>query len=372
MRRLSNFGKPCLLAYLILLLFSFSDFKDCPDFLFLKQHYDKSRSYEFKQGDSVEMVLSDFVYTGTVKSHQCIDPAYPSSEWNAMSVEWNDGADRCCIWDLQPAKPNRSAQDPVTPEDIDELGKYEPQPGDWPTESPDETLTTARNRFLDRCQKAINDLNEIPELRVFYDMVDLTVYPTYSADVKRPMYLQLISDRIRGLYYRSLLSLKFDIQLIAKNARRFNQQHSQIVTDADLLVATLFQMLDDPTVESAFYLFQQLSESDPPLHYNEKLTPDLSRLHFNENNSTGSVSTNGGDSWQSQCQTMMNQLINTHLANQPAALREHLNELCADMQQGDFQSPDDFKQTLKGALLSEGRDLGKKERVSKSFGKNVF
>jgi hypothetical protein len=268
---------------------------------------------------------------------------------------------------LQPSKQGRSPQEPVTAEDIDELGKYEPQQGDWPLASPDETPTAARSRFFDRCQKAINELNEIDDLKAFYDMVDLDEYPNYSIEIKRPMYLQLISDRIRGLYYRSLLSLKFDIQLIAKNARRFNIHTSLIVINADLLVATLFQMLDDFSIDSASQLFFQLSDSSSsiPLYYNEKLTPDLSRLHLDEANSSNSGSTNSGDSWQSQCRTMMNQLITTHLSNHPASLRENLNELCAEMERGEFQSPEDFKSALKNTLNIEGSELGKKERVTR-------
>jgi hypothetical protein len=273
---------------------------------------------------------------------------------------------RCSIWDLQPAKQNRTPQEPATQDDIIELGKYDPQKGDWPLSSPDETPTAARSRYLERCQKAINELNEIDDLKAFYDMVDLDAYPVYALEIKRPMYLQLISDRIRGLYYRSLLSLKFDIQLISKNARRFNIHTSQIVIDADLLIATLFQMLDDFSIESASQLFYQLSDSKSTvlLHYNEKLTPDLGRSHFDEANSSNSGSTNSGDSWQSQCQIMMNQIINTHLSNHPASLRESLNDLCAEMQSGDFQSPEDFKHELKNTLNKEGSDLGKKERVS--------
>lgn len=207
--------------------FGFNDFIDCPDFLILKQHYDKSCGYKFKPGDRVEMVL-DSVFTGTVKLHQCVDTTYPNSEWNAMSVEWVDNEERCSIWDLQPAKPTRAAQEPTTLEDIIELGKYDPQPYDWPLANADETPTAARTRYLERCKNVIDELNQIEELKVFYDMVDLNTFHDYPERVKRPMYLQLISDRIRCLYYRSLLGLKFDIQLIAKNAHSYNEPGSQM------------------------------------------------------------------------------------------------------------------------------------------------
>lgn len=113
-------------------LSSFHDQENCPDFIILKQHYDKSRAFDFKRGDQVEMVLDDSVYTGRVENHQCFDPNYSSSEWNAMVIAWYDEVDRCSIWDLQPSKPNRALKDPVTSEDIEELGKYEPEREDWP------------------------------------------------------------------------------------------------------------------------------------------------------------------------------------------------------------------------------------------------
>ncbi|KAI6183017.1 Bromo domain-containing protein [Aphelenchoides bicaudatus] len=343
----------------------FYDLESCPDFLILKQHYEKSRSYEFKQGDRVEMPLLDYVYTGVVKTHQTYSPDFPNSEWLAMLVEWNDGEDRCSIWDLLPAKPGRSANEITTSEDLDELGKYDPQPGDWPSTNSDETPTAARTRYFERCQKAINELNDIPNLKVFFDMVNLDEYPDYfPSTVKRPMYLQLISDRISCSYYRNLLSLKFDIQLIAKNTRRYNVPSSQIVVDADVMIATLFQMLDDFTIESASHLYYQLLNSDTqiPLHHSEKLNPNLDQLNLNESASTNSASTSNNNSWQSQCQSIMDQLIQAHMPNQPTAFCESINEICAEMIRGDFQTPNDFKNALKNVLNNEGSDLSKKER----------
>jgi hypothetical protein len=100
------------------------------------------------------MVLIDNIYTGKIKFHNSIDPSYPHSEWNAILAEWEDGnTEECGIWDIRPAKPNRLKQEPVTVEDIDELGSYDPEPGDWSLLNENETLIETRGRYMDRCLK---------------------------------------------------------------------------------------------------------------------------------------------------------------------------------------------------------------------------
>lgn len=361
MERNSNSGELewfiCLSVY-----FSFHDQKDCPDFLILKQHYDRSLAYNFKPNDRVEMVLTDYVYTGSIKSHQCTDPMFPSSEWNAVHAEWDDGNnDECSIWDIQPQRPHRSKTEQCKPEDSEEFGKYDPEPNDWPQLNDNESPSAARTRYTDRCLKAINELVQIESLNPFVEMIDLSLYPAYYELIKRPVFLQLIIDRIRKFYYRSLASLKFDIQQIAKNAHTFNEPGSEIIYLSNLLVTTLFDMLDDFEIESAQSHFTHLDKSDTAFHsrHNEDLIPK-SLSHINVSNPTISTT----DSWQKQCQALLNEFIRINLVNQPAKLRDEIAQIGKRAKDdAEICTPNDLKDAIKEALDQGRTDLSRKERV---------
>lgn len=339
--------------------------------MILKQFYDKSRAFDFKPGDRVETLLDDKIYTGIIKSHQCVSPEYPESEWNAIITDWDDGSsDPCCIWDIQPAKPNRQNNSLANAEDIEELAKYEPMPGDWPQLNENESSVAAKKRYQDRCQKVINELIEIEDLNVFVYMVDLSTYADYYEKIKRPVYLQLIIDRIRAEYYRSLTSLKFDIQQIAVNAHHYNEPNTEIVLLSNLLVTTLLDTLDNFNIKSAQKHFFHLKESDTnwQSRHSEKLITDVVDHPHTSNSgpSRSATTSNRTDSWQTQCQTLMTDFINNHLASQPPALHDAIGRLCEDLKTNrEYESPQEFKEAIKDLLNHERTDLSRKERVSR-------
>lgn len=127
-------------------------------------------------------------------------------------------------------------------------------------------------------------------------------------------------------------------------------------------------VLEDFTASPTAYFLELAGSEEIPPPIEKLIPPVLMGAHLNieaggpstSNSSTSTVA----DSWKSQCKSMIDNLICTHLANQQTSLRSHIDDLCTIMQKGEFGSPGDFKDALKEALNEEGSDMGKKERVS--------
>ena len=58
------------------------------------------------------------------------------------------------------------------------------------------------------------------------------------------MYLKLILSRLENEYYLNESSLKFDIDLLANNARQFNSEEAPITKDAEVLRERFFKRID--------------------------------------------------------------------------------------------------------------------------------
>lgn len=58
-------------------------------------------------------------------------------------------------------------------------------------------------------------------------------YPDYYAIIKDPIDLKMISQRIQSSYYKSVNAMAKDIDLLAKNAKTYNEPGSQVFKDAN-------------------------------------------------------------------------------------------------------------------------------------------
>ena len=66
------------------------------------------------------------------------------------------------------------------------------------------------------------------DCQYFIESVDTKLYKNYLDFVELGMDIQTIQKRIGNLYYRSMESLENDIELIEKNACKFNDVTSEI------------------------------------------------------------------------------------------------------------------------------------------------
>ena len=82
------------------------------------------------------------------------------------------------------------------------------------------------------------------EVDVFWEMVSEENVFNYYNEIPIPMFLKLIIKRLENNYYITEESLKFDIQILVDNAKRFNSEFAEISKDAEILKNRLFARLE--------------------------------------------------------------------------------------------------------------------------------
>ena len=82
------------------------------------------------------------------------------------------------------------------------------------------------------------------ETKIFMDKVSEESAPNYYDEVPVPMYITLINDRLINHYYITEESIKYDIQLLVDNAKKYNGYNSGIANDAEILQKRLVDEID--------------------------------------------------------------------------------------------------------------------------------
>ena len=82
------------------------------------------------------------------------------------------------------------------------------------------------------------------ETKIFLDIVCEDSAPNYYEEIPVPMYIKLIIDRLINHYYITEESIKYDIQLLVDNAKRYNGFNSGIARDAEILQKRLVDEID--------------------------------------------------------------------------------------------------------------------------------
>lgn len=76
---------------------------------------------------------------------------------------------------------------------------------------------------------------------LFMTLVSKDDYPTYYKMIKEPLSMEMILERIRSPYYRTIQQFRDDFRLMYDNARTFNEEGSFVYEDANTL-----QVKNDP------------------------------------------------------------------------------------------------------------------------------
>uniref|UniRef100_A0A914QLE5 Bromo domain-containing protein n=1 Tax=Panagrolaimus davidi TaxID=227884 RepID=A0A914QLE5_9BILA len=332
------------------------DMNNCPDFIVLQQIYDNSVNYNFAPGVDVEALIDDRWWIGTIQAREFERQGeYNGSQLNSIEIKWeNDPTnEKLSPWELQPRTPGRRNDTLSTAEDKELFGTYVVKMEDWPlpTGGPDVGRNTelAREYFLGKLNSAIQQLNRLPLLSPFQHPVNLRSFPDYADRVAYPIDLQTISERITHKYYRTLIHLKKDIQMIAVNATKFNQRASEITVDSKRLVQTLFHVLDTVNPPNASDYFYSLEEKPP-----SELTAyeqDLSLKIGHE--STGNRTHR--NVWMGDCRTACSQVLNEQAKE---LLRENeeeentIDEILKNFEAKKYKSPNELLNALTELIQS--------------------
>ncbi|KAM4613208.1 protein polybromo-1-like [Polymixia lowei] len=177
---------------------------------------------KMEEYDDVEQITSDFqLLFNNAKSYYKSD----SPEYRAA----------CKLWDLYLRTKNEFVQR-VDYDDDDEDG-YDAQdnPGG---SAEDENTPTCLKEVLEQLLDTVVSYTEptghlVSEL--FQKLPSKVQYPDYYAIIKEPIDLKIIAQKIQMGHYRSVGAMAKDIDLLAKNAKTYNEPGSQVFKDANTI-----------------------------------------------------------------------------------------------------------------------------------------
>uniref|UniRef100_A0A7N6AKL2 Protein polybromo-1 n=1 Tax=Anabas testudineus TaxID=64144 RepID=A0A7N6AKL2_ANATE len=174
---------------------------------------------KMEEYDDVEQLTSDFqLLFNNAKTYYKSD----SPEYRAA----------CKLWDLYLRTKNEFVQRGEYDDDYEDGYDAQDNPG---ASTEDESAPTCLKEVLEHLLDAVVSYTEptgrlVSEL--FQKLPSKMQYPDYYAIIKEPIDLKIIAQKIQLGHYRSVNAMAKDIDLLAKNAKTYNEPGSQVFKDA--------------------------------------------------------------------------------------------------------------------------------------------
>ncbi|XP_071761621.1 polybromo 1, like [Centroberyx gerrardi] len=147
----------------------------------------------------------------------------------------------CKLWEIYLQTRNEFVQ-PGDGDDDDEDGDDMLDNPGMSTE--DETPTGCLKEILEQLLEAVvshTDPSGRLVSELFQKLPSKVHYPDYYAIIKEPIDLRAIAQRIQIGYYKSISAMAKDIDLLAKNAKTYNEPGSQVFKDANTIKKVFIQ-----------------------------------------------------------------------------------------------------------------------------------
>lgn len=186
----------------------YCDEDGCPEFIILWERFLASMQYldTLQVGDRVDAMYGDDKYTGTIQDIRQSGWPWPKSEhrnpWQLFHIIWDQEAQG---EDLSPWEVVPSNQDFYETYDV---GKR--------------LSDTEKRRALD----VIAWLEGNPEFQLYVPPVDYYRFSSYLSQIAYPICLEMVTARLENDFYRQKEAVIDDVELIRKNAQRFNNANS--------------------------------------------------------------------------------------------------------------------------------------------------
>ncbi|KAI8146431.1 hypothetical protein BJV82DRAFT_386668 [Fennellomyces sp. T-0311] len=192
----------------------FTDEDGCPEFLVLWEQFVASMAIlkTLRVGQRVDAIYGAEKYTGhidSVRSGASWRRARLPSPWAYYHIIWDDEespAEDLSPWEIVP-----------TQEDFNE--RYDVGG----------TLTNAERK---RAQDIIHWLTQNQDFQLYVHQVDYYQYRNYLSQIAYPICLNMILQRLDNGFYRQKQAVIDDVELIRKNAQKYNDESSAANKDA--------------------------------------------------------------------------------------------------------------------------------------------
>ncbi|KAI8984186.1 hypothetical protein BDF20DRAFT_858443 [Mycotypha africana] len=189
----------------------YTDEDGSPEFIVLWERFLASMNIfmTLRVGQKVDAIYDEgHYYTGTVSNYNQNglqwQKANLSSPWAYYHIIWDDNSSKpedLCPWEIVP-----SGEDFAT-----RYGAVEPRL------TPEQT-----QRAIDVLQWLMSE----PDFQLYVHQVNFYDYPLYLSVIAYPICLDMVLERVNNGFYRTVDGLIDDVELIKKNAMRYNAESS--------------------------------------------------------------------------------------------------------------------------------------------------
>uniref|UniRef100_A0A8C8M1Q8 Protein polybromo-1 n=1 Tax=Oncorhynchus tshawytscha TaxID=74940 RepID=A0A8C8M1Q8_ONCTS len=152
---------------------------------------------------------------------------------NYYKAESEEYKAACRLWELYVHIRNEFVQ----PKDGDEEDDDDGQP---PNTTPPSCLKEVLEQLLDAVVSYTDTSGRVIS-ELFQKLPSKMHYPDYYAVIKEPIDLRAIAQRIQIGYYKSVTAMAKDVDLLAKNAKTYNEPGSQVFKDANTIKKVFIQ-----------------------------------------------------------------------------------------------------------------------------------
>lgn len=130
---------------------------------------------------------------------------------------------------------------------------------------------TYKMRVLYEHVMGLKDNDGRHRIYLFKELPSKRLYATYYTIIENPIAMDIINKRINNNTYQKLGEFRADFKLMFDNARRYNEEGSQVYEDANIMEREFNEKLEE-LVPGIF----QLPEPETPANTGEAMTPTLS------------------------------------------------------------------------------------------------
>ena len=101
-----------------------------------------------------------------------------------------------------------------------------------------ETLTSPKKGKND-LKGILDKLWDVSQSELFQELPDENMYPDYYQEIKNPIALSSIIEKISDGTINNIQEIESDLKLMVSNAKQYNAEGSEVITDAEFLMVII-------------------------------------------------------------------------------------------------------------------------------------